>query len=116
MWNYKLIWRIFKILVAISVFLFVLNSCDDSNPVVNEYRIGDNTTEETPVPCCVTPEDVNLMMANEQEDNDLPPKIVYTSRAHGWSTTKLKDLITIQTLKQNPNIENQHLHKDDKNS
>tara|TARA_R100001244_G_scaffold113779_1_gene84262 strand:+ start:1909 stop:2364 length:456 start_codon:yes stop_codon:yes gene_type:complete len=43
--------------------------------------------------------------------DDLPPKIVYTSRAHGWSTTKLKDLITIQTLKQNPNI-----FKDDKNS
>ena len=31
---------------------------------------------------------------------DLPPKVVYTSRAHGWSTTKLKDLITKQTLKQ----------------
>ena len=36
--------------------------------------------------------------------DDLPPKIVYTSRAHGWSTTKLKDLITIQTIKQNPVI------------
>ena len=33
---------------------------------------------------------------------DLPPKIVYTTRSHGWSTTKLKDLITEQTLKQNP--------------
>ena len=31
---------------------------------------------------------------------NLPPKIVYTSRAHGWSTTKLKDKITWQTLKQ----------------
>ena len=34
--------------------------------------------------------------------DDLPPKIVYTTRSHGWSTTKLKDLITEQTLKQNP--------------
>ena len=36
--------------------------------------------------------------------DDLPPKIIYTSRSHGWSTTKLKDLITKQTLKQNPDI------------
>jgi glycerol-3-phosphate cytidylyltransferase len=35
---------------------------------------------------------------------DLPPDIVYTTRSHGWSTTKLKDLITKQTLKQNPDI------------
>jgi cytidyltransferase-like protein len=35
---------------------------------------------------------------------DLPPKIIYTTRSHGWSTTKLKDLITKQTIKQNPNI------------
>ena len=36
--------------------------------------------------------------------DDLPPKIIYTTRSHGWSTTKLKDLITRQTLKQNPKI------------
>lgn len=36
--------------------------------------------------------------------DDLPIEIVYTSRAHSWSTTKIKDLITIQTLKQNPEI------------
>ena len=36
--------------------------------------------------------------------DDLPPKIVYTTRSHGWSTTKLKDLITKQTVKQNPDI------------
>ena len=36
--------------------------------------------------------------------DDLPPKIVYTTRSHGWSTTKLKDLITKQTIKQNPDI------------
>ena len=36
--------------------------------------------------------------------DDLPPEIIYTSRAHGWSTTKLKDLITKQTIKQNPDI------------
>ena len=36
--------------------------------------------------------------------DDLPPKVVYTSRSHGWSTTKLKDLITKQTIKQNPEV------------
>tara|TARA_B110000196_G_C20888733_1_gene540252 strand:- start:48 stop:509 length:462 start_codon:yes stop_codon:yes gene_type:complete len=32
--------------------------------------------------------------------DDLPPKVIYTTRSHGWSTTKLKDLITEQTLIQ----------------
>ena len=36
--------------------------------------------------------------------DDLPPKIIYTSRAHGWSTTKLKNDITIQTLKDNKEL------------
>lgn len=36
--------------------------------------------------------------------DDLPPKVIYTSRSHNWSTTKLKDLITKQTIKQNPSI------------
>ena len=36
--------------------------------------------------------------------DDLPPKIVYTSRAHGWSTTRLKNDITIQTLKDNKEL------------
>ena len=36
--------------------------------------------------------------------SDLSPKIIYTSRSHGWSTTMLKDLITKQTMKQNPDI------------
>ena len=36
--------------------------------------------------------------------DDLPPKIIYTSRAHGWSTTKLKNDIAIQTLKDNPEL------------
>ena len=36
--------------------------------------------------------------------DDLPPKIVYTTRSHGWSTTLLKDLITRQTIEQNPDI------------
>ena len=35
---------------------------------------------------------------------DLPPKVIYTTRSHDWSTTKLKDLITKQTIKQNPEI------------
>ena len=37
--------------------------------------------------------------------DDLPPKIVYTTRAHGWSTTKMKDMIAMQTIKQNPEIQ-----------
>lgn len=36
--------------------------------------------------------------------DDLPPKVIYTSRAHGWSTTKLKNDITIQTLKDNKEL------------
>ena len=34
----------------------------------------------------------------------LPIEVIYTTRCHGWSTTKLKDMITKQTIKQNPNI------------
>jgi cytidyltransferase-like protein len=34
----------------------------------------------------------------------LPIDVIYTTRSHNWSTTKLKDLITIQTIKQNPDI------------
>ena len=34
----------------------------------------------------------------------LSPKVIYTTRSHGWSTTKLKDMITKQTYKQNPKI------------
>ena len=36
--------------------------------------------------------------------DDLPPKVVYTTRSHDWSTTRLKDLITHQTIKQNPDV------------
>ena len=36
--------------------------------------------------------------------DDLPPSVVFTTRSHGWSTTKLKDQITKQTIKQNPDI------------
>ena len=36
------------------VLMLLLFSCDnDSNPVTNEYRIGDNSMDEAPVPCCV---------------------------------------------------------------
>jgi len=34
----------------------------------------------------------------------LPIDVIYTTRSHNWSTTKIKDLITIQTIKQNPDI------------
>ena len=40
--------------------------------------------------------------------DDLPPKVIYTARAHGWSTTKLKNDITIQTLKDNPSLLKEH--------
>jgi len=36
--------------------------------------------------------------------DDLPPRVVYTTRSHEWSTTKLKDMITKQTIKQNPDV------------
>jgi glycerol-3-phosphate cytidylyltransferase len=35
---------------------------------------------------------------------DLDIKIIYTTRSHDWSTTRIKDLITKQTIKQNPDI------------
>ena len=34
----------------------------------------------------------------------IPMEVIYTTRSHNWSTKKIKDLITIQTLKQNPDI------------
>jgi cytidyltransferase-like protein len=34
----------------------------------------------------------------------LPIKVIYTTRSHNWSTTKIKDLITKQTIIQNPDI------------
>ena len=36
----------------------------------------------------------------------LPMEIVYTTRSHGWSTTKLKNMITRMTMKQNPSVIN----------
>ena len=41
--------------------------------------------------------------------DDLPPRIIYTTRSHGWSTTRLKDLITKQTIKQNPDVIDKNL-------
>ena len=38
--------------------------------------------------------------------DDQPCKVIYTTRSHEWSTTKIKDLITMQTIKQNPDIIN----------
>ena len=37
--------------------------------------------------------------------DDLPPKVVYTTIAHGWSTTKMKDMSAMQTIKQNTEIQ-----------
>jgi cytidyltransferase-like protein len=37
----------------------------------------------------------------------LPQKVIYTTRSHGWSTTKLKNMITKQTVLQNPDVLNE---------
>lgn len=37
----------------------------------------------------------------------LPQKVIYTTRSHGWSTTKLKNMITKQTSLQNPDVINE---------
>ena len=37
---------------------------------------------------------------------ELPIEVIYTTRSHNWSTTKIKDLITRQTIQQNQNILN----------
>jgi len=37
----------------------------------------------------------------------LPLEIIYTTRSHGWSTTKLKNMITKQTVLQNPDVINE---------
>ena len=39
MWNHKLMWRVFKVFVALAVFLFTFNSCDDTNPVAPESEM-----------------------------------------------------------------------------
>lgn len=36
--------------------------------------------------------------------DDLPCRVIYTTRSHEWSTTKLKDMITRQTITQNPDV------------
>ena len=75
--NTKLLIRILKTSTLLLILL-VFNSCsEDSNPMANEYRIG-NTIDDTPTPCCVyPPTDINLMMAEQQEGNNLPwPMIV----------------------------------------
>ena len=38
----------------------------------------------------------------------IPMEVIYTTRSHGWSTTKLKDLITRMTMKQNPDVLNEN--------
>lgn len=38
--------------------------------------------------------------------DDLDIEVIYTTRSHDWSTTKIKDLITRQTIDQNPYIVN----------
>ena len=83
MWNYNLITKIVKIICLLGLILLLCNSCE-SNPLSNDPNLtpmsmeSGNTEDDTPVPCCVyPPEDINLMMAQQQEDNNLPwPMIV----------------------------------------
>ena len=77
--NTKILIKTIKVICALGLILLFCNSCDtDSNPVSNQYRMNNDTIDDTPVPCCVyPPEDINLMMAQEQEGNNLPwPMIV----------------------------------------
>ena len=55
-------------------------------------------TSWTGFTCDLNPENMN------SGNYGIFAKIVYNNRANGWSKNKLKDLITIQTLKQNPTI------------
>ena len=84
MWNINLIKNTFKVVCFIGLITLFCNSCE-SNPVSNEQQVANImsmesgvTEDETPIPCCVyPPEDINLMMAQQQEDNNLPwPMIV----------------------------------------
>jgi choline-phosphate cytidylyltransferase len=36
--------------------------------------------------------------------DDLSPRVVYTTRSHEWSTTKIKNRITAMTISQNPEL------------
>ena len=45
-WNYTLIWRTFKVVVALIVILIAFNSCDDSNPLTTEQDMIPMSTEQ----------------------------------------------------------------------
>ncbi len=45
-------------------------------------------------------------VGKEFTGKELPIEVIYTTRSHNWSTTKIKDLITKQTIEQNPKILN----------
>jgi cytidyltransferase-like protein len=36
--------------------------------------------------------------------DDLPPRVVYTTRTHDWSTTKIKNRIAAMTVAQSPDL------------
>ena len=82
-WNYNLLWKIFKGISLLGLIILLCNSCDN-NPMANDPNLtpmsmeSGVTEDESPIPCCVyPPEDINLMMAQQQEGNDLPhPMIV----------------------------------------
>ena len=46
MWNYKIIWRIVKVTIALIVFLLVLNSCDEDSVLVNGKIIASGTSSQ----------------------------------------------------------------------
>ena len=69
-----------KKLFLIILSLLVMFSCDTDSTLLNQPNVMSMEFEmdDTPLPCCVyPPEDINLMMANQQEGNELPwPMIV----------------------------------------
>ena len=60
MWNIKLITKIFKVICLLGLILLVMNSCDDSNPMIMEE------------PCCVNPP-YHETMSMEVEQNTMLP-------------------------------------------
>ena len=55
-WNYPLIWKTVKIMMALAIFLFVVNSCSESNPL--ETQEDNLTTMSSRAPDIINPGDL----------------------------------------------------------
>ena len=49
-WNYPLIWKIVKIVMALLVFLFVFNSCDEDSVLPNQPEMTLMSSEAPTIP------------------------------------------------------------------